>query len=99
MWGTHGLAAKSEEPDRLNRKNGWEQHEFFKWVRHQGGDAPTVFQQHGMKTMGSEYIHPLKRLSINSFADLKAFNPEYDIPSFMCGEDWEDSDLIRWVRR
>ena len=71
MRGTHGLAATSEEPDRLNRKNGWEQHEFFKWLRNQGGDAPMQFQERGMEKMGSEYIHPLKRLSINSFADLK----------------------------
>lgn len=73
MRGTHGLAARSEEPDRLNRKNGWEQREFFKWVSNQGGDAPRDFQKRGMEKMGGEYIHPLKRLSINSFADLKVY--------------------------
>ena len=91
LHGTHGLAGASEKPNRLNRKNGWEQAEFFKWVNNQGGDAPAEFQRHGMKKMGSEYIHALKRLSINSFADLKGFNKEYDMPSFMCGEA---SDVI-----
>jgi hypothetical protein len=91
LHGTHGLAPAEEEPTRLNRKNGWEQAEFFKWVKHQGGDAPEAFKQRGMDTMGSEYVHALKRLGINSFADLKGFNREYDMPSFMCGED---SDVI-----
>ena len=97
LSGTHGLAPAEEEPDRLNRKNGWEQAEFFKWVKHQGGSAPEAFQEHGMATMGSEYLHALKRLGINSFADLKDFNAEYDVPSFMCkkaseGEEGEEEE-------
>ena len=71
-FGTHGLAAKSEEPDRLNRKNGWEQKEFFKWVRSQGGGV------------GREYQHALQRLGVNSFSDLDAFNTDHDIPAFPC---------------
>ena len=91
LRGSHGLAPVEEEPNRLNRKNGWAQKEFFKWVSKQGGDAPPGFQAHGLDKMGSEYIHALKRLGINSFADLKGFNNVYDIPSHMCGEN---SDLI-----
>ena len=66
LTGTHGLAKAEEEPDRLNRKNGWEQKEFFKWVRNQGGDAPEGFQEQGSQKMGSEYIHSLKRLGLMS---------------------------------
>ena len=29
----------------------------------------------------------------------QGFNPDYDMPSFFCGEDWEDTDLIRCVVR
>eukprot|EP00960_Hanusia_phi_P024433 719490-Hanusia_phi.AAC.9 len=85
-YGSHGMYTVDEEPNRLNKKNGWERAEFQHWVKHQGGPSSDFWEKKGFPTVGSQYTHALKRLGINSFDDLKDFNVEYDVPSYECGE-------------
>jgi hypothetical protein len=81
-----------ELPDRDNRKNGWQQAEFTRWIQKQGQPASDFWQGKGFEQVGGEYNHAFRRLGIKSFGDLAAFNPDTDVPGGPCAG--ENSYLV-----
>lgn len=49
-------ALKGEEPDEKNQKNGWEEYQFDKWLRKQGGEPSKFWKVAGYENKGEEYV-------------------------------------------
>ncbi|EKX38058.1 hypothetical protein GUITHDRAFT_154800, partial [Guillardia theta CCMP2712] len=50
-YGSHGLYSVNDEPNRLNKRNGWERAEFRHWLTHQGGDSSDFWEKKGFPTV------------------------------------------------